>query len=70
MNMLLAAKALGLGAVWTGVYPGNEKVSVVREILGIPDDYVPLNLIPVGYPAENPVPKNKWKPERIHVDRW
>lgn len=70
MNILLAAKALGLGAVWTGVHPGNEKVSVVREILGIPDDYVPLNLIPVGYPAENPVPKNKWKPERIHVDRW
>jgi len=69
-NILLAVKALGLGAVWTGVYPGEEKVAIVRGILGIPDDYVPLNLIPIGYPAENPTPKDKWKPERVHFDRW
>lgn len=55
-NLLLAAHALGLGAVWTGVYPRDERVEAVRRVLGLPADVVPLNLIPVGYPADNPAP--------------
>lgn len=70
MNVLLAAKALGLGAVWTGVFPGEDRVSAVRRILAIPDGYMPLNVIPLGAPAENPKPKDKWSPEKIHHDRW
>ena len=70
MNILLAAKGLGLGAVWTGVYPGEDRVAVVREVLSIPEGYAPLNVIPLGYPAENPTPKNKWNPAKIHTDRW
>lgn len=68
-NILLAAHALGLGAVWTGVFPG-ERVGIVREILGIPETHTPLNLIVIGYPAEKPAPKNKWNPEAIHYDNW
>ena len=70
MNILLAAKGLGLGAVWTGVYPGEDRVAVVREVLAIPEGYAPLNVIPLGYPAENPTPKDKWNPVKIHTDRW
>ena len=70
MNILLAAKGLGLGAVWTGVYPGEDRVAVVREVLSIPEGYAPLNVIPLGYPAENPTPKDKWNPAKIHTDRW
>ena len=70
MNILLAAHGLGLGAVWTGVYPGEERIAAVREILAIPDGYMPLNVIPIGYPAENPPPKDKWDQEKIHRDRW
>ena len=70
MNILLAAKGLGLGAVWTGVYPGEDRVAVVREVLSIPEGYAPLNVIPLGYPAENPTPKDKWNPAKIHIDRW
>ncbi len=70
MNILLAAHGLGLGAVWTGVYPGEDRIAAVREILAIPVGYMPLNIIPIGYPAENPVPKDKWTPAKIHVDRW
>ena len=70
MNILLAAKALGLGAVWTGVYPGEDRIAAVREVLKIPEGYQPLNLIPIGYPAENPPPKDKWNPSKIHRDRW
>ena len=70
MNILLAAKGLGLGAVWTGVYPGEDRVAVVREVLAIPEGYAPLNVIPLGYPAENPTPKDKWNPAKVHHDKW
>ena len=70
MNILLAAKGLGLGAVWTGVYPGEDRVAVVREVLSIPEGYAPLNVIPLGYPAENPTPKDKWNLAKVHHDRW
>ena len=70
MNILLAAHALDLGAVWTGVYPGEDRIAKVREILAIPEGYMPLNVIPLGYPAENPPAKDKWNPAKIHTDRW
>ena len=70
MNILLAAKGLGLGAVWTGVYPGEDRVAVVREVLSIPEGYAPLNVIPLGVPAENPTPKDKWNTKKIHRDTW
>lgn len=70
MNLLLAAHAQGLGAVWTGVFPGEDRVAAVREILSIPDGYMPLNVVPVGYPAENPPAKDKWNPAKIHYDNW
>jgi len=70
MNILLAAKALGLGAVWTGVYPGEDRVAAVRKIVGIPEGYAPLNVIPLGAPAENPTPKDKWNLSKVHHDRW
>ena len=65
MNLLLAAHAQGLGAVWTGVYPGEERIAAVREILSIPDGFMPLNVVPVGYPAENPPAKDKWNRRRF-----
>lgn len=70
MNILLAAKALGLGAVWTGVFPDVERAEVVRKLLAIPEGYMPLNIIPLGAPAENPEPKNKWDTAKVHSNRW
>ena len=69
-NILLAAHALGLGAVWTGVYPHPERAAAVSEVLGLPSYAVPLCVIPMGYPAESPEPKDKWNPENVHYDRW
>ena len=69
-NILLAAHALGLGAVWTGVYPNPDRAAAVSEVLELPSYVVPLNVIPIGYPADSPEPKDKWKPENIHYDRW
>ena len=69
-NLLLAAHAVGLGAVWTGVYPRSERVKAVRSILGLPGSVVPLNVIPIGYPAETPEPKQKWNPDNIRYNGW
>ena len=64
-NLLLAAHSLGLGAVWCGIYPMMERVAYLKKLLKLPENIVPLNVIPVGYPAEDPAPKDKWKPEKI-----
>ena len=69
-NLLLAAHALGLGAVWCGVFPMRQRVKDVRSIAGLPEHIVPFALVPVGYPAEAPDPKNKWDEALIHYERW
>jgi len=67
-NILLAAHALGLGAVWTAAK--DERGEIVKDALGIPEGYKTLNVIAIGYPAENPAPKDKWKPEKIHWNKF
>ncbi len=69
-NLLLAAHASGLGAVWCGVHPIPERVQALRELLHLPDNICPLNIVALGHPSENPNIKNKWKPENIHYNLW
>ena len=69
-NILLAAEALGLGAVWTAAYPYQDRMGFVRKTLNIPDDVIPLNVIPIGYPTGVDKPKDKFKPENIHWEKW
>jgi len=70
-NILLAAHALGLGAVWTAVFPNKESIEAVRKILAIPDDVIPLNVIPVGVPVNlNVPPIDKFKEKNIHWEKW
>ncbi len=69
-NILLATHALGLGAVWTAGYPAEERIAPIASALGLPANVVPLCIIPIGVPAENPQPKDKWKPENIHWEQW
>ncbi len=65
-NILLAAHALGLGAVWCGVYPGEDRVATLRELLDVPEKLVPFNIIMMGYPDGEQIVKDKWKPEKVH----
>ena len=69
-NMLLAAHAYGLGAVFTGAWPTKERGEIVAESLNIPENYVVLGVIPMGYPAENPDAKDKWNPDAVHYNVW
>jgi nitroreductase len=69
-NLLLAATALGLGAVWLGVHPREDRITAVRQVLGIPDDVSPLNLISIGHPAEEKEPRTQYDEARVHRGRW
>ena len=69
-NLLIAAHGMGLGAVWCGVYPQSEKVRYMRELLQLPEYIVPMGIVAIGHPAESPEPKDKWDPERVHVNVW
>lgn len=69
-NLLLAAHALGLGSVWVGIYPGEERMKKISQVLGLPSYVKPLSLAAVGHAAE-PLPKvNRFLPERIHRNAW
>lgn len=69
-NILLAAHAMGLGAVWTGLHPNMERASLVQQMLGLPEHIIPLCIVPVGVPAEHPDVKDKYNPENIHYNGW
>lgn len=69
-NILLAAEASGLGAVWTAAYPYKDRMDAVRKTLNIPEDILPLNVIPVGHPTGEDKPKDKYKTENIHWEKW
>jgi nitroreductase len=69
-NMLIAANSLGLGAVWLGVYPGEELVKKTRELLGIPGHVTPLCIVSVGHPAEEKPPGNRYDESKVHREKW
>ncbi|MCQ2310950.1 MAG: nitroreductase family protein [Paludibacteraceae bacterium] len=69
-NILLAAHAMGLGAVWTGLHPNMERATAAQQLLGLPEHIIPMCIVPVGVPAEQPEVKDKWKTDNIHYNRW
>jgi len=69
-TLLLAAHAQGLGAVWCGIYPAKDRVSAFRELLRLPDHIVPLCVVPIGYPAEEKPPAERYSSARIHHEAW
>jgi len=69
-NILLAAHAVGLGAVWCGCYPITERVENVKRIFGLPASILPMSVLMLGYPAGEQTPKDKYKPENIHYNKW
>ncbi len=50
-NILLAAVAEGLGAGFAGAE--RDGLAGIRELLGIPSEYVPVGVIPIGYPLRD-----------------
>jgi nitroreductase len=69
-NLLLAAHAKGLGGVWTGVYPDTARIQAFRKLLGLPEQVVPLALVPIGHPAYPIGRQHRFEPGKIHRNRW
>jgi len=69
-NLLIAVQAKGLGAVWLGVYPREERIKGLRKLLNIPRHVAPFALVPIGYPGEKKPPSKRYKKSRIHYEKW
>ena len=65
-NILLRAADLGLGAVWCGIHPQDGAEDKVREILELPKKHIPLNIIFMGHPAEEPEARDQYDESRVH----
>jgi nitroreductase len=69
-NLLLAARNLGLGTVWAGIYPVAERMEGFRETFAIPEHIYPFALVPVGWPTGDFQPVERFKLELIHREIW
>jgi len=69
-NILLAARVLGLGACWLGVYPREERIIKLRKLLEIPENVIPFSIISLGYPAEKQEKIRREYKSRIHYNKW
>lgn len=69
-NILLAAYDLGLGSVWLGIYPREERMKDVSEFVKLPAEILPVSLIAIGYPDEQkPIP-DRFDANKIHFNVW
>lgn len=72
-NILLAARCLGIGSVWLGVYPREERMKALRELLGIPENIVVFSVVSLGYPRDYKdfyEADDRFNPDRIHREKW
>lgn len=69
-NILIAANAKGLGAVWLGVYPIERRVTGIKKLLDLPENVIPFSIVSIGYPAVKKPPANRYDNSRIHYNRW
>lgn len=66
-NILLGATDMGIGTCWCGLYPNMDGVKKVQEVLGLDESIIPLGLIHLGYPVEEPQPRTQYDKNNIHI---
>lgn len=69
-NILLAAHAMGLGAVWVGIYPRQNRIEAAHKLFRLPDHIKPFAIVSLGYPAEQKPFPERFNKERIHYEKW
>jgi nitroreductase len=69
-NILVAARALGLGSVWLGVHPTKDREDNMRMLLELPANVMPFALVAIGHPAEHKPPAQRFDRARIHQEHW
>ncbi|MBB5336076.1 nitroreductase family protein [Pectinatus brassicae] len=65
-NILLAAEAIELGAVWLGIAPLRERMDKVNKILSLPKELETFAIIPIGYPQNKQPQQNRFDEKRIY----
>ncbi len=70
MSILLAAHGLGLGTVWTGIYPNQELVPPMKELFNLPENITPMAFVVMGHVKHPPKHKDHYKAERIRQEKW
>lgn len=69
-NILIEVTELNLGAVWVAVFPRETRIEHVRNLLKLPENIMPLCIIPIGHPAEKPDISKRFDESRIHFEEW
>jgi nitroreductase len=69
-SILIEAQSLGLGAIWLGIYPVEDRVRTFRKLLDLPSHVVPFALTPIGYSAEQIESRSRYDGSRVHFGRW
>jgi nitroreductase len=69
-NILIAAVALDLGAVWLGSHGNPERERAIRGILGIPGSIGVLSLLSIGHPAEEKEARTQYDSRRVRRNQW
>ena len=69
-NILLAAHANGLGAVWLGVHPREQRMNGIIDLFNLPKHILPISLLSIGYPAETVVKPERFNQEKAHYEKW
>lgn len=65
-NMWLETDSLGLGGVWLGIAPIQERMDTVAKILDLPDNVEAFSIFALGYPAEQKSQQDRFEESRIH----
>ena len=65
-NIWLETDALGLGGVWFGIAPVEDRMEEVHRLLELPENVKVFSMFALGYPAETRPQQNRFAPERIH----
>ena len=69
-NILIEVAALGLGAVWLGVYPLEERILHLKKLFNLPEQIMPFAVVPVGYPGQENVPSDRYDQSKLHYEKW
>ncbi len=69
-NILLAAHAMGLGAVWLGISLAGPVAVATKKLLNLPENIKPVSIISIGYPAEEKPRQDRYQAGRVHYNQW
>lgn len=69
-NILLTAYSMGIGSVWVGLYPRQQRMEFISEVFALPEHIKGFSIISLGYPAEKKMQPQRFNTDRIHFEKW